>query len=208
MNGTAHAAIGVAGGFMVANTLQTDLTATVFLVGIGGISGLIPDLDIDGRLRGRITLSHKVIRTVAQLIGLMMIFYSFYEGVGTDKYIGVGIGAGILTIASSIKQKHMLMITGIGVLAGGLSLQETWLILLGVYILGASFASHRGYTHSIIGVIFFAVIASKLEGSLGIDGVYYTCLVGYISHLVADSKLLPFNKRGIKLFLPISSIEI
>src|SRR5690625_3959841 len=208
MNGTAHAAIGAAGGFIVAHTFQTDPVVTLFLVGLGGVSGLIPDLDIDGKLCSRITLSHKVIRTAAQLIGMMMIFYSFYEGTGTEKYIGIGIGLGMIGIASSIKQKHMLTITGVGLLAGGLSLEEMWLILMGIYILIASFVAHRSYTHSILGVIFFAIIASKLEASLGIDGVYYTCLVGYISHLVADSKLLPFNKRGIKLFLPISSMEI
>lgn len=208
MNGTAHAAIGAAGGFIVANTFHTDPTTTVFLVGLGGVSGLIPDLDIDGKLRGRITLSHKMIRTVAQLIGVMMIFYSFYEGTGTGKYIGFGIGLGMIGIASSIKQKHMLTVTGIGVLAGGFSLEETWLILLGIYVVIASFVAHRSYTHSIVGVIFFAIIASRLEESLGVDGVYYACLLGYISHLVADSKLLPFNKRGIKLFLPISSKEI
>lgn len=207
MNGTAHAAIGAAGGFMVANTLHTDPTTTVFLVGLGGISGLIPDLDIDGKLRSRITFSHTIIRTVAQLIGIMMIFYSFYQGTSTEKYIGMGIGAFIVGIASSIKQKHMLTITGIGVLAGGFSLDETWIILIGIYIMIASLVAHRSYTHSIIGVVFFAIIASKLETSLGISGVYYTCLVGYISHLVADSRILPFNKRGIKLFLPISSRE-
>ena len=128
MNGTAHAAIGAAGGFIVANTFHTDPATTVFLVGLGGVSGLIPDLDIDGKLRGRITLSHKMIRTVAQLIGMMMIFYSLYEGTGTEKYIGIGIGLGMISIASSIKQKHMLTITGVGVLAGGLSLEEIWLI--------------------------------------------------------------------------------
>src|SRR5690625_7666171 len=111
-------------------------------------------------------------------------------------------------IASAIKQKHMLTITGVGVLAGGLSLEEVWLILLGVYIVGASVVSHRGYTHSVIGVIFFAIIASKLEASLGINGVYYACLVGYFSHLVADGKLLPVSKRGIKLVLPFSTKEI
>lgn len=208
MNGTAHAAVGAAGGFIVTNTFHTDPATTVFLVGLGGVSGLMPDLDIDGKLSSRITLSHKVIRTVAQLIGLLLICYSLYEGTGTEKYIGFGIGIGMIGIASSIKQKHMLMITGIGVLAGGLSLEETWLILLGIYIVIASLVAHRSYTHSIVGIIFFAIITSKLEESLGIDGVYYACLIGYISHLVADSKLLPFNKRGIKLFLPISSKEI
>lgn len=208
MNGTAHATIGAATGFIVANTFQANPSTTLFLVGLGGVSGLIPDLDIDGKLRGKITLSHKMVRTVAQLIGMLMIFYSFYEGMNTEKYIGIGIGLAMIAISSSIKQKHMLTITGIGVLAGGYSLNETWLMLLGIYILIASFVPHRSYTHSILGVIFFGIIASKLEASLGMEGVYYTCLAGYISHLVADSKFLPFNKRGIRLFLPISSMEI
>ncbi|HLR51256.1 MAG TPA: metal-dependent hydrolase [Candidatus Avamphibacillus sp.] len=207
MNGTSHAAIGAAGGFIVANALHSDPPTTVFLIGLGSVSGLVPDLDIDGKLSGRITFSHKVIRTVARLIGFMMIFYSFYGGTGTERLIGAGIGVLIIGIASSIKQKHMLMITGAGVLTGGLSLEETWLMLMGVYIILASFVAHRSYTHSIVGVVFFAVIASKWETSLGINGVYYTCLIGYISHLIADSRMLPFNKRGIKLFLPFSSKE-
>src|SRR5699024_9795855 len=194
-----------AGGFIVANTLHTDPATTVFLVGLGGDSGLVPDLDIDGKLRGRITLSHKVIRSIAQLIGMMMIIYSFDAVTGTEQDKGIVIRLGMVGIASSNKQKHMLTITGVGVLAGGLSLEEIWLILLGTYIIVASVVAHRGYTHSVVGVIFFAIIASKLGESLGIDGVYYACLVGYINHLVADSKLLPVNKRGIKLFLPFSS---
>ncbi|WP_404451486.1 metal-dependent hydrolase [Virgibacillus necropolis] len=208
MNGTAHAAIGAATGFIVANTFHTTPSTTLFLVGLGSVSGLIPDLDIDGELRGKITLSHKMIQKVAQLIGILMVFYSFYEGANSEKYIGIGIGLGMIVLSSSIKQKHMLSITGVGILAGGLSLQETWFILLGIYILIASFVSHRSYTHSIVGVIFFGIIASKLEVSLGIEGIYYTCLAGYMSHLIADSKLLPFNKRGVKLFLPVSSKEI
>ncbi|MEH7307771.1 metal-dependent hydrolase [Neobacillus drentensis] len=208
MNGTAHAALGAATGFIVANTFHTSPSTTLFLVGLGGISGLVPDLDIEGKLRGKITLSHKMIRTAAQLIGILMVFYSFYEGGSKEKWIGIGIGTGMMIAASLIKQKHMLTITGIGVITGGFSLSEIWLILLGIYILIASLVSHRSYTHSILGVIFFGIIASKLEISLGIDGVFYTCLAGYISHLIGDIKILPFNKRGIKLFLPVSSKEI
>lgn len=208
MNGTAHAAIGGAAGFIAANTFQADVPVTFFLVGLGAVSALVPDMDIEGKLRGKITLSHKVIRSIAQLIGVLMIIYSFYEGSDNRQYIGMGIGLAVLAISSRLKQKHMLTLTGIGVIAGGFSLQEIWLILFGIYTLIASFVSHRSYTHSILGVIFFGVIASRLEVSLGIQGVYYTCLAGYISHLIMDSKILPFNKRGIKLFLPISSKEV
>ncbi|MCM3093194.1 MULTISPECIES: metal-dependent hydrolase [unclassified Cytobacillus] len=208
MNGTAHAAIGAAAGYVVANTVHASPSATLLLVGLGSVSGLIPDLDIDGKLRDRLTLSHEVVRTVAQIIGILMIIYSFYEGSPKEKWLGMAIGIGMTAISAKIRQKHMLTITGIGVLAGGISLQELWLILFGIYILIASFVSHRSYTHSLLGVVFFAFISSRFEMSLGIEGVYYTCLAGYISHLVADLKILPFNKRGVKLFLPISSKEI
>jgi inner membrane protein len=208
MNGTAHAAIGAATGFIVANTGQTDLTTTLLLVGLGGISGLVPDLDVDGKLRNKITLSHEVIKWAAQIIGVLLVFYSLYKGNGTEKWIGIGIGAVMFLLSSLIKQRHMLIITGAGVIAGGFSLQESWLVLLGIYLIIASFVSHRSYTHSILGIIFFGVIAARLEDSIGIDGVFLTCLAGYISHLIFDMKLFPFNKRGIKLLLPFSSKEI
>ncbi|MCM3729893.1 metal-dependent hydrolase [Neobacillus cucumis] len=208
MNGTSHAVIGSATGFIVANSLQTSPTATLLFVGLGGVSGLIPDLDIDGKLRGKITLSHKVIRLSALIIGMMMIFYSFIEKTREDRWLGIGIGILIIVVASFIKQKHMLTITGIAILLGGFSLDELWLILLGIYIVIASFSSHRSYTHSILGIVFFGIIASNLEGSLEIHGVFYSCIGGYISHLIADLKILPFNKRGIKLFLPLSSKEL
>jgi inner membrane protein len=208
LNGTAHTAIGAATGFIAANTFHSSPTETMILVGLGAVSGLMPDLDIDGKLRGKITLSHKVIRLAALFIGILMVFYSFYEGSTVDKWFGIGSGLVIIIVSSLIKQKHMLTITGIGVLAGGISLSEVWLILLGIYIVIASITSHRSYTHSILGVIFFGIIASKLEGSIGINGVFYACLGGYISHLMADLKILPFNRRGIKLFLPVSKIEL
>jgi inner membrane protein len=208
LNGTAHTAIGAATGFIAANTFHSSPTETIILVGLGAVSGLMPDLDIDGKLRGKITLSHKVIRLTALLIGVLMVFYSFYEGRAAEKWFGIGSGLVIMIVSSLLKQKHMLTITGIGVLIGGISLSEVWLILLGVFVIIASITSHRSYTHSILGVIFFGIIASKLEVSLGIDGVFYACLGGYISHLLADLKILPFNKRGIKLFLPVSKIEL
>lgn len=208
MNGTAHTAIGAATGFIVANTFENEPSVTLLLVGLGAVSGLMPDLDIDGKLRNKITLSHKVIQAAAQLIGILLIIYSFYEERNMERWMGIGIGFGMMILSAFIKQKHMLIISGVGVLAGGLSLQENWLLLLGIYILIASLVSHRSYTHSILGIVFFGFIAFNLERSVGIEGVYYACLGGYISHLVADMKLFPFNKRGIKLFLPLSSKEI
>jgi inner membrane protein len=207
LNGTSHAVIGSATGFIVANTVQSTPSETLLFVSLGAVSGLIPDLDIDGKLRGKITLPHQMIQLSAQVIGIMMILYSFFDRTALERWMGVGIGILILFIASLIKQKHMLTITGIAVLMGGISLEERWIILLGIYIMIASFTSHRSYTHSILGVIFFGIIAADLETSLDINGLFYTCIGGYISHLLADLKILPVNKRGVKLFLPLSSKE-
>ena len=208
MKGTAHAAIGAGAGFIVANTGQTDPTTTLILVGLGSISALIPDLDVDGKLRNKITLSHEIIKWAAQIIGILFATYSLYSGNGSERWIGIAIGVAMFLLSSFIKQRHMLLITGAGVIAGGFSLQESWLVLLGIYFVIASFVSHRSYTHSILGILFFGLIASRFEASIEIDGVFLTCLAGYISHLIFDMKIFPFNKRGIKLFLPFSSKEI
>jgi inner membrane protein len=207
LNGTIHTALGAAAGFITANTLNSDPKTTLFLMAAGGIAGLLPDIDIDGKLSNRITLSHKVIRTVAQLIGSLMVLYSFFEGDRGEMLFGMGIGAIIIILSSFLTQRRMLTVTGAGVLAGGGSLQEEWLILLGIYIIIASFIPHRSYTHSIIGVLYFGIIAAKLQASIGVDGIFITTLSAYTSHLIADMKILPFNKRGVKFFLPFSSKE-
>ncbi|MDQ0200210.1 metal-dependent hydrolase [Neobacillus ginsengisoli] len=205
MKGTAHMVIGATTGFIIGNAFHSDLTTRLIFVGLGGITGLIPDLDIDGELSNKITLPHKIIRTITQFIGILMIIYSYLEGERTDKWLGIGVGLGIIVISSFITKRRMLTVTGIGVLAGGFSLNENWLWLFGIYIIIASLISHRSYTHSILGILFFGVIAFKFEASLRIQGVFITCILGYISHLIADMKLLPFNKRGVKFFLPFSS---
>ncbi|HLR02222.1 MAG TPA: metal-dependent hydrolase [Virgibacillus sp.] len=208
MKGTSHVIIGAATGFIVASYSQANPETTIALVGIGGFSGLVPDLDIGGKLRSKLTKPHASIRHTAQLIGLLLMVYSFLIKNDTHPYFGMGIGAVIFVLASMFKQKHMLMITGIGVLAGGYFLEENWVLLFGTYILMASLTPHRSYTHSLIGLVFFGIIGYQFEQSLVMEGVFYTCLLGYVSHLVADSKLVPFNKRGVPLFLPFTKTEI
>ncbi|MEI2405158.1 metal-dependent hydrolase [Niallia taxi] len=205
MKGTAHSCIGAGVGFAVANYVDAAPSATLLLVGIGGIAALMPDMDIDGKLSNKITISHKVFRAIAQAVGALMILYSIYAGNETELLFSIGAGLAIILISCLIKQRHMLTITGAGVLFGGTSLQETWLILLAIFIIIASFTPHRSYTHSIIGTIYFAYISFQFAQSLQMDGVYLTCLLAYISHLVADMSIFPFNKRGVKLFLPLSS---
>ncbi|MCM3596875.1 metal-dependent hydrolase [Metabacillus idriensis] len=207
MNGTSHMAIGAGTGFIIANTAGADFQTTLLLSGLGGLTALMPDFDIDGKLSNKITFSHQFFRTVAQIVGFLMIMYSFFQGRGNEIWIGMGTGTGIIVLSAFIRQRHMLTMTGIGVAAGGFSLQEIWIFLLGAFIVAASFVPHRSYTHSLAGLAFFAVIAFQFEQATGVNHSFIVSTAGYASHLIADMKILPFNRRGVKYFLPISSKE-
>ena len=200
--------IGAGAGFLTANVLQTDPTGTMILVGLGAISGLMPDVDIDGKLSNKITISHKVLRSAVQCISVLLTMISYIWGSGVYKWLGIGAGLLIFFLSSFIRQRRMLTITGIALFSGGLYFNLSWLWMLGIFITAASFVPHRSYTHSFLGVIAFGFICYQLEASLERNGVFIACLLGYMSHLIADMKLLPFNKKGIKLFLPFSNREI
>lgn len=79
MDGTSHMAIGAAAGFGAASAVGADLEATLILSALGGLTALMPDADIDGKLRNRLTFSHHFIRSVAQVAGFLMIMYSFFK---------------------------------------------------------------------------------------------------------------------------------
>lgn len=202
MNGTSHTLIGAATGFIVANHYGADPRGTIILVGVGGIAGLVPDLDIGGKLRSKLTKPQTIIQHAAQSFGILLILYNVFIQTGADMNNGIGIGAIIFLLASLFRQKHMLMITGLLVSLGGYFFGATWMILSGIYILIASFCSHRTYTHSLLGLCFFGVIGYFFQESLGLKGIFYTSLFAYMSHLVADSTLLPINRSGVPLFLP------
>ncbi|TXC91321.1 metal-dependent hydrolase [Metabacillus litoralis] len=208
MKGTTHAILGGVGGLVVSQALLTDPTQATILIGIGCVAGLVPDMDIDGKLSNRITFSHKLVRTIVQLIGCFLVFQGLFFEAKDEQIISVLIGISLFVLSTFIKQRHMLTVTGIGVFVAGASIEELWLTLLGIYILIASVVSHRSYTHSLIGLLYFAFIAYYLEEAYKIDGIFWTCMLGYSSHLIADMKLLPLNKRGVKLFLPFSKREI
>ena len=56
---------------------------------------------------------------------------------------------------------------------------------------------HRTLTHSLLGVLIFAAIASPLAPL--VPGLYAALLTGYASHLFADA----LNKRGVPLLWPM-----
>ena len=208
MNGTAHMTVGAAVGFIIAQTYGADAVDTASLVAAGGVSALIPDLDVNGKLSNKVTFSSKMVRSAVQVVSLLVMLYSYLEGSGNERWLGIGYGVLILIFSTFITQRRMLTITGIGIAACGFQLDTSWMWLMGIYVIIASLVSHRTYTHSILGIIYFYFVALAFQGAVMVDGLFQAAMIGYISHLIGDMKFLPFNKKGVKLFLPLSSKEI
>ncbi|GLY10977.1 metal-dependent hydrolase [Pseudobacillus badius] len=208
MKGSAHLVIGGASGLGTAVYLHTDPLTTAALVGIGAIAGLAPDLDVNGKLSNRITISKKWLILFFAAAGLLLVGYSYISLEGFVQSAGFAVGLCLTVLPRLfIKQRTMLFITGAALAAAAWYTDVFWLLLLSVFIIASSFLSHRSLTHSLIGAACFAGIAWEFQQSTHLDGSFAAASIAYLSHLVADMKVWPANKRGIRWFQPLFNKE-
>lgn len=213
MKGSSHAYIGAATGGIVGFQLNpTDPVTITTSAIIGSISALVPDLDTNGAASNRITLSKSFMQWLMHLVGMglliAIVFQYVQTGITPKILLFAGIGALLLVVSRFIKQKRMLTLTGLLVMAIGFVLhQSIGILLAGSYIIIASFLPHRSYTHTFIGLAFYTFILYHINLQWPIDGLIIAGTAGYASHLIADMKLLPVNRRGVKLFAPLWNKE-
>jgi inner membrane protein len=68
-----------------------------------------------------------------------------------------------------------------------------WVLLLGLYILGAAIFGHRSFTHSLLALLYIGLT------SILISPTYSSAvMIGYGSHILADA----CTKKGVPLFWP------
>lgn len=213
MKGSSHLTLGVAAGVGIGIYTQVEpITIGLFAI-VGGVAGLFPDLDTNGLASNKITLSKSLIKMPLMIMGICVILYSLFESfmamtIDFQIWGGILIGGVMILLSSVITQKRMLSFTGVGIVLGGIAVDMNyWMILLGLYIVIASFLPHRSYTHSIIGLSFFTVILYMFQEAMDLEGLLIVGVVGYISHLITDMKCLPMNRRGVKLFAPVWNKE-
>lgn len=134
MKGSSHISIGFAVGAIAGFATQPDLSTVLVCGGIGGISGVVPDLDTNGLASNRISLSKKVSKGLMEFVGiailLTLVNTVFKEGFSREVYIYGGIGLILLVVSRVITQKRMLTITGVLVMLFGFVMNESIGILL------------------------------------------------------------------------------
>ncbi|MFS0689319.1 metal-dependent hydrolase [Sporosarcina sp. 179-K 8C2 HS] len=212
MKGSSHAVIGVAVGAFAGYQVQPDLYTVAVASLAGGVSALVPDLDTNGLASNRITLSKQLTQWLMQLVGagiLVAIVYQYFNsGFSPSILLYAGIGLLLFIVSRLITQRRMLTLTGVMVMWLGIVMhQSIGVLLMGSYIVIASFLAHRSYTHSLLGLAFYAFILNQLQQEWALDGLLAAGIAGYGSHLIADMKLLPMNRRGVKWFTPFWNKE-
>ncbi|MFC3039824.1 metal-dependent hydrolase [Virgibacillus xinjiangensis] len=207
MKGSTHAMLGGAAGFGVAAYYGVEPLDSIALISAGMIAGLFPDLDTGGRLSNRITLPSEPLKVVMSFVALWLVYYSWIEGVGVDRAIGIGVGMLLFFFSRKLSEKMMLSVTGAGVILLGAAMNVLWLLLLGAYVVLASLVPHRSYTHSVLGLAFFSYISYLFTVDVDIQGMFYACILGYSSHLVGDSRWIPGNRKGVKLLAPLTDYQ-
>lgn len=212
MKGNSHALIGVGAGAIAGLQIESDFMTVSVCSTIGAISALVPDLDTNGLARNGITLSKQVAKWLMHAIGTLLfiaITYRFFQtGMTPDILLYGGIAMLLFVVSRFLKQKWMLTMTGLLVMLVGFVLhQSIGVMLAGSYMIIASFLPHRSYTHSLVGLAFFAFVLHHLHEQWPIDGLLAAGIAGYASHLIADMKLLPMNRRGVKWFAPLWNKE-
>lgn len=208
MKGSSHAIVGAVVGGAVSIGVGNDVvsTGTATLAVAGMVAGLVPDLDTNGKLSNKITISHKFLKGLMSVASLLVILYSILTESGQEKWYGILLGIGLLFISGYVTQRRMLLIMGIGITLFGIYISVLWVVLGGLYVAVASRLGHRTYTHSVIGLVYFGYVAYLMNIELQVTGLFLALVLGYISHLVCDFKV--FNKQGVKLLRPFSQIEI
>lgn len=204
MKGSSHAVIGAATGVGTAVWLQSTPIETALFACVGAVAALVPDLDVNGKLANKITVEKKWLILFFTAAGLLLALYSYFMLFGLKQATGFMISLGLLLLPRLfIKQRMMLFLTGLLVMYAGWYIDETWVLYAGLFILFSSLVSHRTWTHSIIGILFFYLVAAEIARAYPVPGLLAVLVLSYFSHLVADMKMLPANKKGTKFFYPI-----
>ncbi|MCK4260626.1 MAG: metal-dependent hydrolase [Halanaerobiales bacterium] len=104
----------------------------------------------------------------------------------------------ILPINNKFFRVLIYLIIGFGFLYQSTKLNNRLSIILGVTLIITGLSHHRGFTHSLLGLLCFSSVVYLIVMKYNIPEMYIGFFMGYVSHLVADFMTM----GGIKFFYP------
>lgn len=204
MDGKTHAVVGLATGIGISYFSGVGLADSIAVTSAATIASLAPDLDTAGRLTQRLTKPFRLLNGVAFSFLFVVILGSFLFTKASPEMLIGGVAILItLFLLKRITIKFQLLIMAIVIGMIGYHYEYSSILLFAIFVGVASLLPHRSYTHSLIGLVCFSYISYKASIDLGIDQLFIAGLLGYLSHLLLDSRFIPGNRMGIKILLPL-----
>ncbi|MFD0961531.1 metal-dependent hydrolase [Paenibacillus chungangensis] len=208
MRGKTHLAIGAAIGGVASVYYTSGNMAwgeSVYYIAVAAFSALSADLDGPSMLTSRITKLSRHIRTWVlwiSIIYLAIIGYLYLTAQPVSMtmtglaFAGLLIG---LVMKQGVLRNTMVSLVGGYLIYQGLIADRTWLMGLGAFIVWAPWLKHRGMTHTVWVLPIWGWLGWGMEQDLGMEGLGMTALLGYMSHLAADT----LTPSGVKWLYPL-----
>ena len=217
MKGRTHLTIGLGIG-AVASVSQTPEMVPIVLAA-SAVASLAPDLDGNNLLNKHVTKTAKQIKKGGQFVGwalmvLSLVSYIFNVNLlpfsdeawftQQNKLLFLGLGAIIIALSMRSQEtlKNILMsILSVFLLYYAITDELWWLVMFAGYIGAAGWFPHRGLTHTIWALTYWAYMSYLLEVSTGADNLAIISTMAYLSHILGDM----MTKKGVKFLYPLTN---
>jgi inner membrane protein len=214
MTGKTHLAIGAAVGAAASVYYPFTLEHAALYIAVAGFSALSADLDGPSMLSTKLSKLSKLIRELTLWSGCLLAgivaYYFFTDQSPSPVYIGVAAAIFLLGLVAKqgVIRNVLASVVGCMVMYAGYYYQMNWLIGFGLFSAWVPWLKHRGMTHTIWAVPIWGYIGLGLENQLQVEGIAIVSMLGYLSHLVADTLtpsgvkwLYPLTKKSFKIKL-------
>lgn len=214
MTGKTHLAIGAAVGAAASIYYPFTLEHAALYLAVAGFSALSADLDGPSMLSTNLGKVSKLIRELTLWSGFLLAgiisYYFFTDQSPSPVYIGVAAAVFLLGLVAKQGVIRNVLASAVGciVMYAGYYYQMNWLIGFGLFAAWVPWLKHRGMTHTIWAIPIWGAIGWGLENQLQIEGIMIVAMLGYFSHLVADTLtpagvkwLYPLTKKSFKIRL-------
>ncbi|MFX3632810.1 MAG: metal-dependent hydrolase [Candidatus Pristimantibacillus sp.] len=212
MKGTTHLTIGVAIGAVAALYYPFTMANAATYVAVAAFSALSADLDGPSILSSKLSTLSKLVYELLHWGGWLLlgaVIYLYF----TDQYMNLTLSiSSVVIILLGLVAKRgairngLVSVIGACLMYGGYTAGMNWLIGFGLFVAWVPWLKHRGMTHTVWAVMIWGMIGSGLEQELQLEGIMNVAVLGYLSHLVADTLtpsgvkwLYPIYKKSIKL---------
>ncbi|QYY41409.1 metal-dependent hydrolase [Aneurinibacillus thermoaerophilus] len=222
MMGRSHLTLGALSGIAVAKVTETGMFDGAVVTLFAAFSALVPDLDADGLLTRKLTdRPLRIIRLFSGYIGVALILLSYFPETRNGQFLTAFIGLLFLGVGFVLRDhaSRKWMVTLLGILLMGTAIylysgasalvlhrvpyevlrsDYVWLLGFGLFIALVPHFAHRTYTHTVWALIAWGYIWFYAEASLHISGLFLAAIIGYASHLFADT----LTVAGVRYFHP------